>query len=1804
MRQMTVVNDISKSTLNQITIWLMSLITGATTLGIKAIFLIFVCIITFSNLAEGQTDNTNIKYTQGEVSESAQLSLGVPLGGYSGRGLNLPISLNYSSSVWRLEHLNTVKNYNTVYYPYYVKQSVTEAIYAEHSTAGWKSSLDLPKIEWPKSSEVYTYQGKPSTITGVDGCYGYRVAKVFIHMPDGSIHELRKSDAPHQLGYIDTSGTFYAVDGSRMRFDATGTDTGTIYLPDGTKYVLESTSASITDKNGNTVTYNKSTGQWTDTLGRVFVNPIPAAPAAQDYTYTLPGLSGVSPNGVLTYTFKWRELNDALTPGTDNSTPSLRYIGSQYLPNPSSLPDDSSNYPQNQSTSYDHLFHEEYVWSTASQSNSIVPTLVVGKGQSGGQLFNPIVLTEIDLPDGTKYKFTYNVYGEVDKIVYPTNAYEKYEFEALGVGSSEEADTRQPYLQTDRTVKSHEISINGSGEDNLEWQYFTSLQSGGIRKNSTIAPDKTRTETYVRDPNSLNVKFGFTSAINGNVTERKAYSTSEYGLSGDLLRRELSQHEQTSNSFNLTGQCGQTNFSVPVTAYRNSRLNKNVSLIFEGSGSALAQTNEFSYDTTYQTTTGIDQTGSSTYGFAVIPNSTAQSAPIENISSGSLVKIRESVYQNDSAYRNLNILGLPLSVTIKDGNNVVVSRSEMAYDESGFSTGAERGLPTTLKTWDSTKGAYTNSSAYLATHATFDAYGNRTIATDAKGNSTTTAYDSVHHAYPISVTSPVPDSNGTYGSESPFTTSVEYDPTTGLVLSTFDVNGQETTMEYNDPLLRPTKITAPNGHETITEYGDVTNDLTRWVKVKTQIDSSNWSEAKSFFDGIGRTFKTEKTDSGGNIFTFTEYDNMSRVKRTTNPYKSGETEKWTTPTYDDLGRITKITTPESTSTPTTVQTSYGLSTSGVIGVTKLVIDQAQNKRKGITDAMGNTVRVIEDPGGEDLATDYVFDTMGNLRKTTQGEQNRYFMYDSLGRVLYAKQVEQDSNSSFSGSSYADPITGNNQWSVKYQYDDNSNISCTTNAKNDSITANYDHLNRLVFRDYFGSALDVTFYYDGKGLSSIPAYSKEKTSRIVSSISETQYTSFDSMGRLLASQQITDGQTYDFSYSYNLSGSLIEETYPSHRVVKNTLNQDGELAQVQSKKNANTGFWTYASGFTHNASGAVTKIQFGNGHWETALYNERLQVTQIGLGTTDITQNLLNLEFKYNAGSNSNDNNGSLREQKITVPGVGIHNGFTATQTYSYDNLNRIKDATETISSQTWKQTFEYDRYGNRKFDTANNNTTTLPSGCPTGVCNPTFNTANNRYAPAQGYSYDANGNVTQDAAGQRFGYDPENRQKEFFTSTNSTTTPDATYYYDGEGRRVKKISAAETTVFVYDSGGKLAAEYSTALAPEPQVSYLTADHLGSPRITTNASGAVISRRDFSAFGEETVTSQRTTDLGYNSSPIRQNYTGYQQDSESGLEYAQARYYKTQHGRFTSVDPLPSSAAIKNPQTFNRYSYVLNSPYKFTDPLGLTPSSSDFHPQGGRFVNPDYLWENAVGYGAGKTRPASNYIRRMNRDVRDISKQKLSLIFADPPAPPPQASMEQNSFTSPSASGLANQAGASSAPRNPFGSASKIFVLVWNIVQGFSKRIQGHVSYLVNGEYYSWDGETAKVRESRFGDDGEEGVWTRRSGAEVAPYVTDLLKNGGATMFQLDFGPELNNQFIESLTNAYNGTKYDFFRNNCGQAFHAAFNSVAQASGIKLESATNISPASHSIFLFNLQKSNPGLVPTITVYKKGDTFKIP
>jgi RHS repeat-associated protein len=52
---------------------------------------------------------------------------------------------------------------------------------------------------------------------------------------------------------------------------------------------------------------------------------------------------------------------------------------------------------------------------------------------------------------------------------------------------------------------------------------------------------------------------------------------------------------------------------------------------------------------------------------------------------------------------------------------------------------------------------------------------------------------------------------------------------------------------------------------------------------------------------------------------------------------------------------------------------------------------------------------------------------------------------------------------------------------------------------------------------------------------------------------------------------------------------------------------------------------------------------------------------------------------------------------------------------------------------------------------------------------------------------------------------------------------------------------------------------------------------------------------------------------------------------TGLYYYGAKYYDAVIGRFISPDTVVPDPM--NPQTFNRYSYCLNNPLKYTDPIG-------------------------------------------------------------------------------------------------------------------------------------------------------------------------------------------------------------------------------------------------------------------------------
>ena len=106
---------------------------------------------------------------------------------------------------------------------------------------------------------------------------------------------------------------------------------------------------------------------------------------------------------------------------------------------------------------------------------------------------------------------------------------------------------------------------------------------------------------------------------------------------------------------------------------------------------------------------------------------------------------------------------------------------------------------------------------------------------------------------------------------------------------------------------------------------------------------------------------------------------------------------------------------------------------------------------------------------------------------------------------------------------------------------------------------------------------------------------------------------------------------------------------------------------------------------------------------------------------------------------------------------------------------------------------------------------------------------------------------------------------------------------------------------------------------------------------------------------------RTTAQGYGVyDGIRQQFTGKERDTETGLDYFGARYYSSAQGRFTSVDPENAGADLEDPQSWNGYAYARNNPLKYVDPDGLEymvcdqagNCQSHWDPQWKPLFNPD------------------------------------------------------------------------------------------------------------------------------------------------------------------------------------------------------------------------------------------------------------
>jgi len=1187
--------------------------------------------------------------------------------------------------------------------------------------------------------------------------------------------------------------------------------------------------------------------------------------------------------------------------------------------------------------------------ASASYTMSYVAYTVKSNfGCTGISEYGPIVKNLVDkitLPDGSYYQFTYeptpgysgDVTSRLASVRLPTAGTISYTYTSGGLTGSA-VGSNDPIVCADGSAAGLTRAIN-DGTNTNTWTYSRTQVSGNHWQTKVTTPADSQNSGSIGDDTVIDFqKDSNTTTPTNNFyeTQRLAYQGSS--SSGTLLRT-------TTVCYNTnTTSCATTTVSTPVTQ-RNvtvqlpgaSNLTSLCIFKYAGNGT-LTERDDYDY-------------GAAPHG-ALLKTTTISYAPLGNI----------TAFQQQ--------------VTVKNGAGTTVSQTNYNYDESAVvappGTSPQHISPT------SSRGNLT-SVHYPVTGLTavFSYYdtGLPKTATDVNGAVTTYSYpDSTTtcgNAFPTSLTVTQPIT---------MSTSSAWSCSGGVPTSQTDQNNQATTTIYNDAFYwRPANISFPDGGQTSWTYNSPTS-----VTTTTKMNSTQNVVSTVLLDGLGRTLQTQlNSDPQGVDYSVITYDALGRPYQTYNPTRCsppttncGEsTWGYTTAAYDAIGRATKVTLQDGSVTS-------ALYTNNTVTAT----DPASKKRQSTFDALGRLTQVTEDPGGLGYVTTYGYDALSNLTNVTQNSSpQRTFTYDALSRLVC------ESNPEIQIATCPNPDNGSyTAGTIRYGYDNGGNLATRqapapnqTGSATVTTTYSWDALHRLSQKSYSdGTTPTSNYYYDqqapwGWNLSN---YIGRLTTESTSNGTANLY-NYDSMGRPTIYEACTplncSGTSYAVQFSYDLAGNVTSipvSKGSNFFTASYSYNTAGRPTQVTSSlvdAQHPATLATVDSSVGYYPHGGIRKATLGNGLTSTNVFYNTLQPCLIDVNNNGIvlqtcndstpSGNVLDLSYNYNQGSANNGN----------VVGWNATGNQSFVRTFGYDSLNRLSTLNQssgnaTGCSATFNLSWTYDAWGNRTDQTVNG-----------GTCNPfhaTVNTKNQLVDSINNkYQYDAAGNMIQDATHTYF-YDAENRLIQVDGTLGTCSTATVCYLYDAGGLRVESNHGSWQMDYVHDLSRNVVADWQTSsgytgwatgyvylngsLLAQYQGStthFAHADHLGSTRLLTGLDQSVVQNLDYLPFGE-----LNSSDSGINT----HQFTADERDSETGLDHTWFRQYSSTLGRWSSPDPAGLAAVDpSNPQSWNRYAYVINSPLTYIDPRGLTIQM---------FCMPGY----SVGYddyqGSGQWGPVSGW----------------------------------------------------------------------------------------------------------------------------------------------------------------------------------------------------------------------------------------
>lgn len=660
---------------------------------------------------------------------------------------------------------------------------------------------------------------------------------------------------------------------------------------------------------------------------------------------------------------------------------------------------------------------------------------------------------------------------------------------------------------------------------------------------------------------------------------------------------------------------------------------------------------------------------------------------------------------------------------------------------------------------------------------------------------------------------------------------------------------------------------------------------------KVTENHSVFGPTTQWFDHLGRARKTQTNGFNGAVFSYENFDPYGKIIESVSPHFLNNPENKVTFDYDQFGR-------------TLYQSVEHIPSSNLLNK----VDYNHTPHTGNTDPyVFRSAQYLlnmrrQDHSGNLKFLTVTYNKAGRKVKSQDALTTVEFMHDSRGNVQQTKVGNKVvSAAEYDHYGFQSLLYEVNSGNLEYRYNLLGELLYQVDQKGQEIRTHYDQFGRPIHIDR-GEEFITYEYFDSDATNGWGMLKSVKSSN-----GNGEDYAYNNEGLLRMLSETVESDVFNTLYDYQATGILNSEQYSSGLIIDYEYHTNGELKKIKNGGNI------YFEGFNKNAKGQWTSYNQMGIH-KNKTYDASHLIDQV------VVSGIYERDYDFDSYTNN------LKSRKDLI--------HANVETFQFDDQDRL----ESVSLNGHQNmSITYFNNGNMSQKSDVGSYTYHPSKIHaiTEISNP----LGNINSSTQEIDYDILHNPLSI------------RENDMEYSYNYGTSGDrvSTEIHDIQQGVTKKRTYVNNVEYLHDvTNGELlyAVNYIggpdgicgihlTDYAKDSSYNFAVyTDYLGSIEKIVDTAHHTIAEQSFDAWGKRRDPKNwQPSNTISTSIPdwLWRGYTNHEHLDDFQLIHMNGRLYDPQLGRMLSPDNYVQADNLG--QNYNRYSYAINNPLKYTDPSG-------------------------------------------------------------------------------------------------------------------------------------------------------------------------------------------------------------------------------------------------------------------------------